>query len=131
MDVRVFNPFAPSNHNTTLPMLQEAREGKDSCLRTKGKRSGVCHSHPHCDVCMLYWRPFETSYKPLQTTGLPAHRQMGPTLQHHPALAEMFLSFNLLRSAIQCIRGAQSSRGHAMKISPVDLVIAEASLQQN
>ncbi len=90
MDVRVFNPFAPSNHNTTLPMLQEAREGKDSCLRTKGKRSGVCHSHPQCDVCMLYWRPFETSYKPLQTTGLPARKQMGPTLQHHPALAEMF-----------------------------------------
>ncbi len=28
------------------------------------------------------------------------------------------LSFSLLRSAIQCIRGAHSSRGHAMKLSP-------------
>ena len=41
------------------------------------------------------------------------------------------LSFSLFRSAIQCIRGARSSRDHAMKMSPVDLVIAEASLQQN
>ena len=39
--------------------------------------------------------------------------------------------FSLLRSAIQCIRGARSSRGHAVKLSPVDLVTAEASLQQN
>ena len=36
------------------------------------------------------------------------------------------LSFSLLRSAIQCIRGARSSRGHAVKLSPVDLVTAEA-----
>ena len=38
------------------------------------------------------------------------------------------LSFSLLRSAIQCIR-ARSSRGHPIKLSPVDLVIAEAGLQ--
>ncbi len=75
MDVRVFNPFAPSNRNTTLarPMLQEAREGKDPCIRTKSERSGACYFRPHCDVCD--WRPFKTSYKLLQTTGLPASRQ--------------------------------------------------------
>ena len=33
------------------------------------------------------------------------------------------ISFALLRSAIQCIRGARSSRGHAV-FSPVDLVTA-------
>ena len=119
MDVRVFNPFAPSNRNNLVyprPMLQEAREGKDSCIRIKDKRSRVCYFRSHCDVC--HWRPFETSYKLLQMTGLPAHRQIGPTLQHHPACS---LSFSLLRSAIQCIRGARSSRGHPTKLSPVDL----------
>ena len=38
------------------------------------------------------------------------------------------LSFSLLRSAIQCIRGARSSRGHAVKSSPIDLISSEASL---
>ena len=37
------------------------------------------------------------------------------------------ISFALLRSAIQCIRGARSSCGHAI-LSPVDLVTAEANL---
>ena len=37
------------------------------------------------------------------------------------------ISFALLRSAIQCIRGAHSSRGHAI-FSPVDLVTAEAHI---
>jgi len=34
------------------------------------------------------------------------------------------LSFNLLRSAIQCIRGAQSSRGHAVKVTGTRLAHA-------
>ena len=38
------------------------------------------------------------------------------------------ISFALLRSAIQCIRGARSSHGHTV-FSPVDLVTAEANLK--
>ena len=39
------------------------------------------------------------------------------------------LSFCLLRSAIQCIRGARSSRGHAINSSlPIDLVSHEAKI---
>ena len=39
------------------------------------------------------------------------------------------LSFSLLRSAIQCIRGARSSCGHASRSPlPIDLVSAEAHL---
>jgi hypothetical protein len=36
------------------------------------------------------------------------------------------LTFSLLRSAIRCVRG----RGHPVKLVPVDLVTAEASLQK-
>ena len=35
------------------------------------------------------------------------------------------LSFNPLRSAIQCIRGVRSSQGHFVKFAPVDLVHLE------
>ena len=41
------------------------------------------------------------------------------------------LSFSLLRSAIQCIRGARSSCGHAIhSSSPIDLVSTEAHFSQ-
>ena len=41
------------------------------------------------------------------------------------------MSFALLRSAIQCVRCARSTPGHAVNISfsPVDLVIAEGSIR--
>ena len=39
------------------------------------------------------------------------------------------ISFSLLRSAIQCLRGARSSRGHAIRSGAlVDLVAAEADI---
>ena len=40
------------------------------------------------------------------------------------------LSFALLRSSIQCIRGARSTSGHAFKQSPLptDLVVAESNI---
>ena len=36
-----------------------------------------------------------------------------------------WLSFCLLRSAIQCIRGARSSHGHYIRSAPVDLIQSE------
>ena len=41
------------------------------------------------------------------------------------------LSFSLLRSAIQCVRGAPSTRGRAVtaSFSPIDLVSAEANFR--
>ena len=47
-----------------------------------------------------------------------------------PACMRCKLSFALLRSSIQCIRGARSAGGHAFKQSPLptDLVVAESSI---
>ena len=39
------------------------------------------------------------------------------------------LSFCLLRSAIQCIRGARSSEGHYITSDPIDLIQSEARLR--
>ena len=39
------------------------------------------------------------------------------------------LSFCLLRSAIQCIRGARSSEGHYITSDPIDLIQSEVRLR--
>ena len=39
---------------TPRSMLHEAREWKDTCLRTKGKGSGACYFRPSCDDGLLY-----------------------------------------------------------------------------
>ncbi len=67
------------------------------------------------------------------TNGLPPCSLRSGTM--HPYSATLCwvrsrLAFSLLRSSIQCIRGARSSIGHAVKSSaPVDLVNAEAQLR--
>ena len=40
------------------------------------------------------------------------------------------ISFALLRSAIQCIRGARSHQGHAFRSQPVDLATTEARITE-
>ena len=130
VDVRVFNTFAPSNCNTTL----------DRCY-TKHEREKV-HTYGQ------WVREVEhATFVPLvmsATGGLAKqatnfYKRLASLLAdkwEQPYSTTLYwlrcsLSFSLLRSAIQCIRGARSSRGHAVKLSPVDLVTAEASLQQN
>ena len=40
------------------------------------------------------------------------------------------VSFSLLRSAIDCLRGAQSSRGHPSNLQSLDLAVSEGRLSQ-
>ncbi len=124
MDVRVFNPFAPSNSKSTL----------DSCY-TKHEREKM-----HAYGSRV--REVEHTFVPLvmsATGGLAKqatnfYKRLASLLADkwtQPYSSTLYwlrcsLSFSLLRSAIQCIRGAHSSRGHAVKLSPVDLVTAEA-----
>ena len=61
MDVRVFNPFAPSNRNTTLDQCFRKHEREKIRAYGQRVRDGACYFRPHCDVCD--WRPFKTSYK--------------------------------------------------------------------
>ena len=127
-DVRVFNPFAPSNSNINL----------DKCFAK--------HEREKIRVYEQWVREVEhASFVPLVmsvTGGLAKH---ATTFYKHLAslLADKWeqlysttlywlrcsLSFSLLRSAFQCVCGACSSKGHLVKLTPVDLVTAEASLQ--
>ena len=40
------------------------------------------------------------------------------------------VSFSLLRSAIDCLRGAQSSKGHPSNLHSLDLAVSEGQLSQ-
>ena len=128
MDVRVFNPFAPSNSQTSL----------DKCFLKHEKEKKRAY-----EQCV---REIEhASFVPLviSATGGVAKEATNFYKRLASLLAEKWdqsysvtlywlrclVSFSLLRSAIQCIHGARSSIGHPLKLSPVDLVTAEARLQ--
>ena len=129
IDVRVFNPFAPSNSNTNL----------DKCFAK--------HEREKMRVYKQRVREVEhTSFVPLvmsATSGLARqasnfYKCLASLLAdkwEQPYSTTLYwlrcsMSFSLLRSAIQCVRRARSLKGHPVKLTPVDLVTAKASLQQ-
>ena len=130
-------PFAPSNRNTTLDQCFRKHEREK--IRTYGQRVRKVE-HATFDFSSLYCDVCYTGCLSKQATNLRVYKRLAILLadkwdQPYSTTLHWLrcsLSFSLLRSAIQCIRGARSSRGHAMKHHQlVDLVIAKASLQQN
>ena len=128
--VRVFNPFAPSNCNTTLDRCYTKHEREK--VRTYRQRVREVEHATFVPLVMSATgglaKQATNFYKRLASLLADKWEQPYSTTLYWLRCS---LSFSLLRSAIQCIRGARSSRGHAVKFSPVDLVTAEASLQQN
>ena len=129
IDVRVFNPFAPSNRQMSL----------DKCFSKHEKVKKRAYEHRVREVEHASFVPLVMS-----ATGSMAREATNFYKRLVSLLAEKWdqtynetlhwlrclISFSLLRSAIQCIQGARSSRGHPFKLSPVDLVTGEASVQQ-
>ena len=114
MDVRVFNPFAPSNRNTTLDQCFRKHES-----RAYGQRVREVEHATFVPIVMSATgglsKQATNFYKRLASLLAEKWDQPYSTTLHWLRCS---LSFSLLRSAIQCIRGARSSRGHAMKMSP-------------
>ena len=130
-DVRVFNPHAPSNKSLAPPACyrkherekkrayeQRVREVEHSTFTplvfsaTGGMASEATNFYKHlASMLALKWdSPYSSTLCWLRCR----------------------LSFSLLRSAIQAIRGARSSRGHAIKPpTAVDLVTAESRLSSD
>ena len=123
-DVRVFNPLAPSNSGTTL----------QSCYRK--------HEMTKKRAYELRIREVEhSSFTPLvfSASGGMGHEASVFYKRLASLLSDKWndpyatvlgwircrLSFCLLRSAIQCIRGARSSQGRYIKSAPVALVQSE------
>ena len=129
LDVRVFNPHAPSNRNSTI----------SSCYRKHELEKKRAYEQRLLEV-------EHSSFTPLVLSATGGMARQATILYKRLAslLADKWdqpysstlcwvrsrLAFSLLRSAIQCIRGARSSVGHAIKsIPPIDLVNAEAQLR--
>ncbi|XP_064389143.1 uncharacterized protein LOC135337174 [Halichondria panicea] len=121
LDIRVFNPHAPSNKNSSIANCYKKHENEKKRAYEQRVRD-VEHS----------------TFTPIVLSATGGMEKQSTTFYKRLAsrLAEKWeqtycstlywlrarLSFSLLRSAIQCIRGARSSRGHAVKSSPIDLI---------
>ncbi len=128
IDVRVFNPHAPSNRSTSL----------EQCFRNHELEKKRAYEQRVREVEHASFTPLVLSasgglgkeatvfYKRLAS--LLAEKWDQP---YHQVInwLRCSLSYSLLRSAIQCARGSWSSRGRAIRtIPPMDLVSAGAHL---
>ena len=127
--MRVINPHAPSNRNQGL--------------------SGMFKAHERAKKRAYEQRVREVEHSSFTPLVLSANGGMGnEALTFYRRLASLLaekwdshysttlgwlrcrLSYSLLRSAIQAIRGARSTRGHAglSHIAPINLIASEARL---
>ena len=114
-DVRVFNPHAKSHRQSSLSTCYRKQEGIKKRAYEQRIRE-VEHS----------------SFTPLvfSATGGMAneatafYKRLASCLATSSTISWLrcCLTFSLLRLAIQCIRGARSSIGHALKQPPMDLL---------
>ena len=124
-DVKVFNLYAPSNHTPTLSSCYRKLKKREYDLRirqieqasftpivlssTGGMVSITTTTYKR--LASLLADKWSTSYT--QTMGWLRCR----------------LSFSLLRSSIQCIRGVQSNQGHAIHLPPsIELTVSESMI---
>ena len=123
-DIRVFNPLTTSNSGPNFQSVYQKHESSEKRAYESRLRE-VEHS----------------SFTPLvfSASGRVGHEATIFYKRLASLLSETWkepyavilgwvrrrLSFCLLRSAIQCIRGARSTQGHFVKCTPVDLIQSE------
>ena len=126
-DVRVFNPYAPSNSQLVLPSIYRKHEREKKRLYDQrvrevefgsftplvmsltggwGKEAAVCYKRLASSLSTKWKQPYS--------------KTMG--------WLRCILSFSLLRSAIMCVRGTRSSAGHVPNVTsgPIDLIHRES-----
>ena len=127
-DVRVFNPLAPSNRQ---PLAACYRKHENIKKRAYEQRVREIEHGSFTPIVLSLTgglgKAANLCYKRLAS--MIAAKQDLP-YSSTISWIRCLLSFSLLRSAIQCIRGARSSRGRAAKqpITPADLVSSEARI---
>ena len=131
IDVRIFNPHAPSNHNSDLA----------TCYRKHERSKKRAYEQRVREVEHASFTPLVLSasggmareatnfYKNLASKlAMKWNQSYSTTI----SWLRCRLTFSLLRSAIQCIRGSHSSQGHACKALPqIDLVTSVSHLSHD
>ena len=128
-DVRVFNPYAPSNRQPTLAATY--RKHEQCKIRTYEQRiREVEHSSFTPLVMSLTGGTGKATNVCLKRLASMLSEKWDQKYNTTISWLRCRLSFSLLRSSIQCIRGSRSARGHADKNNPppMDLVTSEANL---
>ena len=128
-DVRVFNPHAPSNNQSN----------PSACYRKHEKVNKRAYEQRILDLEHSSFTPLVLSSSGgLGPAATSTYKRLATLLAvkwDQPYSSTMSwlrcrLSFSLLRSSIQAIRGARSSAGMAMKSAtlPLDLMITESQM---
>ena len=131
IDVRIFNPHAPSNRNSDLA----------TCYRKHERSKKRAYEQRVREVEHASFTPLVLSasggmareatnfYKNLASKlAMKWNQSYSTTI----SWLRCRLTFSLLRSAIQCIRGSCSSQGHACKTLPqIDLVTSVSHLSHD
>ena len=130
-NVRVLNLLAPTNRNHWLVGMhvQDTQARKEKSIQATSVRSGTSFVHPLGLVCN--WRNEATTF--FKHLALLLAEKWDSHYSSTLGWLRCRLSFSLLSSSIKAIRGAWSSRGHAVAphTAGMDLVISQASLQVN
>ncbi len=127
-DVRVFNPHAPSSRQTRMPTCYRRHEAVKKRAYEQRVREVEHASFTPLVLSATGGLANEaTSFYERLASRLATKwdHQYSTTM----AWLRCRLTFSLLRSSIQCIRGARSSSGHASKSPPpIDLAVSTARL---
>ena len=125
MDVRVFNPLAPSNKNSITACYKKHENEKKRAYEQRVREIEHASFTPLVFSATGGMGPQATIlYKRLASLLADKWDQPYSTTM---SWMRCRLSFSLLRSAILCIRGARSSIGHAIHSPPpIDLVVTES-----
>ena len=127
MDIRVFNPFTPSNRHSNLTTCYRRHENEK---KREYKQRILEIEHASFSPIVMsctggLGRSATSTYKRLASLLADKWNQAySPTM----CWLRCTLSFSLLRSTIQAIRGSRSSSGKAVKSPPIDRAIAESQL---
>ena len=124
-DVRIFNPHARSNRQTSLATCYRKHESIKKRTYEQRVREVEHASFTPLVLSASGGMASEatTFYKHLASKLATKWEQ---SYSHTLSWLRTRITFSLLRSAIQCIRGARSSCGHAIRIpQAIDLAVSE------
>ena len=126
-DVRVFNPLATSNRQTTISTCFRSHDREKRRVYEQRVREVERGSFTPLVFSALggVSRPTEITYKRLASL-------LATKKDHHYSIIISFircrLSFSLLRSAIMCLRGSRSTAGHPQRDIDFTLAVSEGRL---
>ncbi len=126
IDVRVFNPYAPSNRNADIKATYRRHENKKKKFYDRRLLENEQATFTPLVFSVTGGMASQATRFYQRLASLISEKRNQP-YSHSLNWIRYSLSFMLLRSMIQCIRGARSSY-HSQRFHPADLVMAESRL---